>query len=189
MFEVKGAFVIDGINYLVDKAGKDGLEKVKEKLTPEDREILFSKTLLAFNWYDFNAFLRFLFAADKTLFKGEQNFVREVGLHSAASQMGGIYKALFRFASVKLFALGGSGSYSSIVRPGKMKITLLDETTLEFRLSDSPGMILNHEIYQGAIVEGILALFKVTDIKTLGHPKCIARGDDHCIFLNSFRSK
>jgi len=71
MMLAKGAGWLSHYEYFKKNFSQSDIERVKESLSEEDRQELFSKTILAVSWVKLKSIVNFLVKADKLLGKGD----------------------------------------------------------------------------------------------------------------------
>lgn len=91
MVHIKGTAVLDTLEAIKARAGKEELEKIVAKLDPEDREI-FRKPISPSSWYSCDAFARFLEADIRETAGGNEDELVKRSEKVVEKQLTGIYK-------------------------------------------------------------------------------------------------
>jgi hypothetical protein len=180
MGNVKGVAWKQSTEYLVKIGGPDVVARIIKTMGPEDQAIL-SKTILPITWLDYGAFIRFMLAADKLLGKGDYQIVRDASIYNAQKDFQGIYRIFFSLTSFKFVVTSMQKFYSQYNDPGKTSVTWDSDHSGDFTVMDYPDIPLHHELDQLPYMEECGRIAGCKNIKGT-HPKCIARGDDRCIY-------
>jgi len=184
MGNLKGAGWKATCEYLIKVGGSDALDRVKAALTPEDRAI-FSKPILPITWLDYSAFMRFMLLADKVLGKGDMQIVKDASVYSAQQDLRGIYKIFISFTSPEFIIKNVGVMWRQYYDSGSITVEGKQEKSGALKLVNFPDIPLHHDADQLPYMEECLRLSGAKNVRG-SHPKCIARGDDCCIFRFSW---
>jgi hypothetical protein len=180
MGKVKGSSWIAACEFINRKYGSQAVAKVVEKMDSKDIEIL-SQPILPITWLDYGTFIRFQVKADKILGLGDYRLMVEGGSEFGRASFNGIYKVFIRILTPS-FVLGKAAQlWRQTMDPGELTVFKETAKGVELKLTGFPDMPLHHEMHQGSFIAEIARLTGIKNVKDT-HPKCLARGDDHCIF-------
>jgi len=181
MGKMKGTGWNGNIEYLLKIAGEEGLEKVKAALSVEDRETIFSKPILPYSWIDYNVYMRFMMTADRILGNGDLSLIREATMYNARKDLTGIYKIFISFATPQVIVRNAPKVWRQYFDTGDMTVHWLGEKKVQLKLVDFSDIPLYHEIAQTDFIKEALRISGAKNV-TGTHPRCIARGDEYCIY-------
>lgn len=180
MGAVKGSAWLTFTEFLVQKSGPGAIEKVLKSLPPDDAKY-FSQKILPITWVDYAYYTRFLLQADKVCGRGDYELIRESAVFHANKDMNGLYRMFIRIATPG-FVLGKSAQlWRLMMDQGKLVVSAETPKSAELRLTEFPNIPLHHELDQLPFMEEIARMTGAKNVKS-SHPKCLARGDDHCIY-------
>ncbi len=186
MAKFKAVSVIDANEYVLEKYGPDAIEKIKAALTPEDCQVLFSRTLMPISWIDLNVVMHHLIAQDKVLGRGDFTFADELMRHIALKQINGFYKLLLKFSKPEKLIEKAPTIWGRYFDTGKLEATSVTPGAATLRLTEFPGLPLNHEHLSVPFMKELLTHAGAKHCKC-EHPKCLARGDQYCLFELSWQ--
>jgi hypothetical protein len=188
MGNIKGTGLVDAVEYFEKVGGPGGLEKVKTALNPQVRAKLFAQSLLPVSWYDYAAYMEFILTASKLLGKEKsEEVLYNMSVYQAQKVLNGVYRAFFRILTtefvLKRFAHLWRLSYDA------GDITILEDKKghIEVKLANFPDIPPRHEVENLPYFEEIMRLCHCREPKAT-HPRCIARGDDYCLFVFDWKT-
>jgi hypothetical protein len=181
MARVKGTGWKGIYEYLIKTNGTEGFERLLAALSPEDRD-LFSKGILPVSWIDYGTFVRVLLTADKVLGKGDKSWLKAAETYSAWHDLRGIYRAFISLTSPE-FVLGNIGRFwGQYFDEGQLTIAWRGEKSGALKLVNVSHMPLYHEYDHIPYMEEAFRMTQRGKNIRGTHPKCLARGDDHCLY-------
>lgn len=172
----KGAF-----NYLVKEYGEDALDRIKENLSDEDRYTIFHQPILPTTWVDYGAYVRFMLKADQVLGSGDHRLIRAATKYNARQDLGGIYRIFISFVSPATIIKNAAKVYGRYFDTGKMSVADKNDKSMSLWLEEYPDVPRYHEIPQTSFIEEALTISGCHNAQGT-HPKCMARGDSHCVY-------
>ncbi|MCD4813542.1 hypothetical protein K8S19_07610 [bacterium] len=180
MGNVKASRWIDCHEYLVKEFGPRCDEKILADLSPEDQAV-FQKEILPFQWLDYGAYLRYVFAADKVMGKGDNNLVALSSRYTARKHFSGIYRIFISVASPQFVLKRSARVWRQYFDVGTIETLEAADKHVLAKLTGYPDIPLNHDLSHIPFMEEILTMCGAKNPKGK-HPKCQARGDDHCLW-------
>jgi hypothetical protein len=181
MGKMKGTGWKGNIDYILEVAGEEGLERVKAELSEEDRHKIFGQPILPYSWIDYNAYMRFMMLADKMLGQGDLAFFKAATMYNARKDLTGIYKIFISFASPKVILRNSAKVWHQYFDSGDMSVELMEDKKVNLKLVEFPDIPLHHDVAQTDFIKEALRISGAKNVQGT-HPKCIARGDEHCIY-------
>lgn len=180
MGQVKATRFLDVKEYLAQEYGQAGLEKLFKALTPED-QVIFSKPITAVAWIDYSAYMRYVLKADKVLGRGDGQLVTETARYACQKQFKGIYKFFISFTTPEFVLKRVSQVWRQFHSQGTLTLDKIGHGMGVLKLVDFPDIPLYHDLSHTPYMAEILRLSSAKNVRGL-HPKCIARGDECCLF-------
>ncbi|MBN1595650.1 hypothetical protein JW933_06975 [candidate division FCPU426 bacterium] len=181
MGRMKGTGWRGNIDYILEVAGEEGLDKVKEALSEEDRRLIFSQPILPYSWLDYNAYMRFMMLADTILGKGDLEFFKAATMYNARKDLTGIYRIFISFASPKMVLRNAAKVWRQYFDEGEMSVLWQGDNKVQLQLVDFPDIPLHHDIAQTDFIKEAIRIAGAKNVVGT-HPRCIARGDAHCLY-------
>jgi hypothetical protein len=181
MAKFKAVSVLDANEYILAKYGPEALEKVKAALSEEDQKVLFARNLMPITWIDVNTVLRHLIAQDQVLGGGDFTYAEAMMRHIALKQINGFYRLLLRFSKPESLIEKAPQIWSRYFDTGNLTVEAIQTGSASLKLTEFPDLPLHHEQLSIPFMKEILAQAGAKNC-TCQHPKCIARGDQHCLF-------
>ena len=177
---LKGTGWLSIKEFYENKIGSDGVQKVVRALSAEDQAAL-SKLVLPSTWFSYDAFVHFLLKAEEVHGTKDKTLMAEANRYAARKDFGGIYKALISFMNPNWVLKSSAMLYHAFYSEGELVVEKYDKDAKEVyvRLSDFPTVPLYHEFETTPYSEELLRMSGCKNPKG-SHPKCMARGDDHC---------
>lgn len=166
--------------YFVERFGEDAVGKVLASMSGEDRGAL-SAPILNISWIHDGAFIRFLLAADRVLGQGDQQLAKESVRYEVRKSFGGIYKIFLAVSTPQFLISNAANVWRQYHDTGKVSVRTVDKKKVQVQISEYPDIPLHHEIDHGTTFEELASLCGVKN-SVCTQPKCIARGDDRCLF-------
>ncbi len=186
MGQLKGTRFLDVKEYLALEYGQAGLERLFKALTPED-QAFFSRPITAISWIDYGAYMRYVLKADKVLGKGDTQLITETAKYACQKQFKGIYKFFISFTTPEFVLKRVTQVWRQFHSQGTLTLDKSGPGLGVLKLVDFPDIPLYHDLSHTPYMAEILRLSSAKNVKG-SHPKCIARGDDHCLFSFSWDS-
>jgi hypothetical protein len=179
---VKGTAWSATYDYYLNRFGREGIQKVLNALSAEDRE-LFSKHILPVMWLNYGAFMRFVLTVDQVLGKGDRQLVKDASVYNAQRDLHGVYKMFISFTSPDVLIRSVPAFYRQMLNRGSMTAQYdRDAKRGSLKLVDFPDMPLYHEFDHLPYFEECFRLSRGGKNIRGSHPKCIARGDPYCLY-------
>ena len=179
MAKVKGSAVGATVAYLRIKLGDDGFARLVGTL-PEQERTPFAKPVLESTWYEFDAMLALMRAAEgKVPLPPGRSLAWDMGRASADRGLNSVYRMFFKLADVSFICRKAASLYPALYDSGEMSLVANDAKSAAIRITgfDQPSK----EFCDRAMgwMERTLELTGVKGIR-MDHPTCAARGDAHC---------
>jgi hypothetical protein len=182
MGKIKGVEFNDAYEYFLKNAGNTGMEKVKAALAPAVRESLFSKgSILAVEWYDYAAYVNFVFTAVKILGNNQPDFLYNMAVYQAQKLYNGPWKLFFKILSPSFVIKKAAQFWRLSYDSGDVTILICTKDHVSFKVTNFPDIPKDHELEQIPFFEELMRVSNCREPHAT-HPKCIARGDDCCLF-------
>ena len=186
---IKGRGLSGLLRYTKTKVGEEGLKKVLDKLSEEDKAI-FSRRVDSSEWYSFKTYVNLLVIIDKELGKGDLRLCEDIGRWSAERDIEAVYKIYTKNDSFKdpiTLETAPQVMWKNYYDQGDMVFPEIpksrDETApIRARILDFPDAAKpNCSLLGGWICR---ALEIISDVKVaVTEVKCRADGDEYCEFL------
>lgn len=181
MGKIKGTGWLGIYDYFVNTYGIDRVERVISTLSQEEQVALTGELILPISWVDLGAYMHFLIAADRILGKGDFELIKKANAYSANKDIRGIYKIFTNFVSPRFIIRNAGKLWSRYFDQGKLVLIREEKKGMTLKLTDFPDIPLHHELDQQSFMEECYRISGGKNIQGT-HPKCIARGDDCCLF-------
>jgi hypothetical protein len=178
---IKGTSWLHVISHLKNNFSEADIERLKNQLLPCDREHLFEKKIFELSWVDFGAYMRFSYLADKLLGQGNNQLIKDIEFSAVRKHSRGIYKFLFSLLSWKFVVKKAGSVWRTYFNSGQMETLNETKTSITLKLTDFPDIPLGHEKFQEYYLEELMRLCGIKN-PVSRHTKCIARGDDCCLY-------
>ncbi len=182
MAKVKGSAIKASLVYLHDHLDETGFSRVMDELEPGLKE-LFEGPILLSNWYEFNALTELMkHAASYPTGFTDRSIAWEMGRFSAEYGLKSIYRIFFRVADPGYIIRKASQVFAGYYSSGAMEVEKSQKGLAVLRLSDfdEPNELFCDRVR--GWMERTLELCGAKNC-TVGHPKCMARGDTHCEYV------
>jgi hypothetical protein len=181
MSAVKGTAWLTFQEFLESKFGKDAHARVLAGLGREDAKSL-SQKILPIAWVEYGAYTRYLLKADQVLGRGDHALIREGAVYHAQKDMKGLYRMFLRIATPGFVLARSAQLWGLMMDSGVLTVDTQTPASVELKLTDFKDMPRHHELDQLPFMEEIARMTGVVNVRS-GHPKCLARGDDHCRYV------
>ena len=181
MAAVKGTAWLTLKSFLSERSGADAMARVLARLGPSDAEAL-RRNSLPGSWGDYGADTRVLLAADDVLGRGDRTLIRDSAVHHARKDMRGIYRMFIRVATPG-FVIGRAAKlWRLIIDSGELRVVRQTPKGVDLELTNIEGVPPHHELDQLPFMEEIARMTGAKNVQAT-HPKCLARGDDRCVYI------
>ncbi len=180
---VRGAAYLSARGFIEDCYGADGLARVFETLTADERGTIDRVNDRA-EWYPFDTWLRLVGATDSVLGTGDLELVRRGGHWGAVRDLGTMFPDLAINGTPNDLVELASRFWSSYYDGGRAEAVVTDEAdTAVFEVIDYPTP---HELHCNRVVGWIGGAYEHIGIEVvMTMPRCRARGDDRCLYIAS----
>jgi hypothetical protein len=182
MSNTRGVGVLGALEYFDKIGGAEGKEKMRTVLSKEDFELFYSGSFGALDWVNYPAYIRLLLAADKVLGNNDQVLIRESSKYEAQKSFSGIYGIFLSIISPRFVINKSSMLWKKYYDSGDLTVTNIHKNDSTVIITDFPDIPLHHDISTLAYMEEALILSGCKNVRGK-HSKCIARGDDCCLFF------
>jgi hypothetical protein len=145
MSNIKGTGWLSCVEYMEKTFGAGSVEKVKQAMSREDQAVL-AKKILHISWMDYGLYLRFLFAADKLLGKGDFQVILDANVYGAQKDMQGIYKLFISFISPETILKNAGQLWKQYYDAGEMHADIISSKEARLTLTNFPGIPLASRI-------------------------------------------
>jgi len=159
---------------------QEGLDKVFLGLTLED-QLLFAREIEPVSWIDYGAYLRYIFLADKILGNGDHQLLTRSAEYACEKQFSGMYKFLISFVNPRFVLKRVAQVWRQFHSDGEFSFENIGEKEGQLVLIDFPDIPLHHELSHIPYMKKVMEMSSAQNVQ-INHPKCMARGDDHCLF-------
>lgn len=178
---LKGSGWLINFEFVKKTFGEEAHNKIIEQLSPADQAEL-KKTMIAATWGpDFSIFMRYIKLVDKVYGKGDLAVLKQAASNHLKRDLG-LYTLFFKVLKPAMVINNMPKLWRTYFNPpGTVTVEHLSEKHFQVKLTGFENMVADHEIYHGAYIEEVLKQYKFNN-PVLSHPKCLARGDDHCLF-------
>lgn len=181
MGNLKGSGWLGALALIKEKAGTEGLERVKAKLSEDDRALIFGKPILPVSWLDYGAYIRCMLVADQVIGTGSKALLAEAAHFAAEKNLKGLYRFLIAISSPQGAIAKAPLIWRQYHDVGTITIVATGKGFVDVKLTDWPDIPLYHDISHGAFMETAVEIAGGRNVRHT-HPTCIARGDQFCLF-------
>ena len=136
---VKGATILSSINYVKDKFGDAGLDKIKKSLTDEEKEIL-SGIILQSNWYPFELYLNLTQKIDMLLGIGDLSVSKDLGKYEAENDLKTIYRIFYVLGSPEFIIKQSAKVFGTYFDGGDLRIASSGKNDVTAELYNFPSL-------------------------------------------------
>ncbi|MEW6515546.1 MAG: hypothetical protein AB1439_01395 [candidate division FCPU426 bacterium] len=180
MGNVKATRWLDVQEFIAKTYGSDGVRSVLDSLAPED-QALWRQKIVPVMWLDYGAYLRYMFAADKVLGKGDYSLIDASARYTARKHFSGIYKFFISLTSPHFVIKRAAQVWRQYFDVGKMEVIEEKDHLSILQLSEYPDIPLNHEFSHTPFMEELVRMSNGKNPRGK-HPKCMARKDEYCLW-------
>lgn len=184
MQQVKGAVLKSRLGFVEQHFGPDGVRRVLESLTPEDRRSL--ELLFTSNWYPFELGTRLDDAIVRVLGGGRPELFERLGAASAQRNLGSIHSSYLTPGDPQVFLANAPAIYAAYYETGRR----------EYRATGpKSGVLTTHgaEAYSAADCLTVIGWYRqalemcgATGVKVV-EEECRARGGSVCRYRVSWQ--
>ncbi len=137
--KVKGIVIESSIDYIKEKFGDDGIQKIISQLTPEEKT-LFQFGICKAMWYEVDFHIHITDLILKTFYPDQEpvKILREIGAFTAEHDQNSIKKIVYRLGTPVFMAHFGSWNFNRFYDVGKIKVLKSDSGTLILIADDLP---------------------------------------------------
>ena len=136
---VKGSAILSSINYIKDKFGDAGLDKIKENLTDDEREIL-SDIILQPIWYPIKLYVSLTHKIDSILGIGDLSTAKDLGKYEAEHDLKTIYRIFYVLGSPEFIIKQSAKLFTTYFEDGDLRIAESDKNNAIAELYDFPSL-------------------------------------------------
>ena len=136
---VKGSAIISSINFIKDKFGDEGLDKIKESLTDKEREIL-SEIILQPIWYPLDLYVNLTHKIDSILGTGDLSIAKDIGKYEAEHDLKTIYRIFYVLGSPEFIIKQAAKIFSTYFQDGDLRIAESDKNNAIAELYNFPSL-------------------------------------------------
>jgi hypothetical protein len=180
MGNVRGTGWKNNEKFILEQYSRVGYERIVAALGEKDQEI-FLHNAGHLKWLDCGAFMRFMLAADKVVGQGDMEVVKAASIYCARKDLGGLYKVFIAMTSPRVILRNATQLWGKYYDCGEMTMVYEKEKSAGLKLTNFPDVPLYHEFN---LIPYMLEAGRFAGaVNPQGtHSKCMARGDDHCLF-------
>lgn len=135
--KVKGTAIKSTLNFILKKYGNEGLNKIREALDENEREIL-SPVFIYAKWYPAEVLIKLTQSVVDIFNQGDENIAFEMGKFSAEEGLNIIYKAFYKLGSPQFIMRKAAPIYSTYFSVGKFIVTSSTSASATARLEGFP---------------------------------------------------
>jgi len=175
---VKGSAIIPGYSYIEKHYGKEGLDKIMERMDPKDGEPLKEK-LLAGKWYPYTSFVGLLRATDDLYGKGNNEFIMDLAILSAKEGLSTFYKFFVKVGKPKATIKRTQKIWDSYFNFGKFEIVENEDGHAIFKIHDLPDKRKEFCMAMTGWTKGAMELAGGSNVQVREN-RCACLGDKYC---------
>ena len=180
MTQMRGVGMLTFQKYLREYYGPTAVDRVTAAMNAKDQEALSVRPVNT-SWIGYDLYVRFMIQADRTLARGELRLLEESGVFGANTDLSGVYKIFISFTSPQFIIDRAERVWRQYFDRGQLKVVTHDKNHVTLEIRDVPDMPRHHDVYHLGYMSQCLVMSGAKDVKG-DHPRCMARGDDHCAF-------
>lgn len=181
MPSLKGSAWLFNLNFIKERFGNEGFEKVLGKMTPEEQAPLRAPILDAVWGPDFMLYMRFILLADELLGRGDKALIHEVAALQFRRDTK-LYSVFFKFMTPELVLRTVPLVWQIYFKPaGRTDFKMVGEKHGEYRVFDFNPMPRHHEHFHSSYLEQILIHCGYKQYR-VSHPQCLGRGNSECLW-------
>jgi len=185
------------LKYAKIKWGEEGLKKVLDSLSKEDRAI-FDKKIDPLEWYPFSTYVNVLVVIDKVFGKGDLSVCKDIGIWSAERDLAAVFNLYTKgiFKNPSTLKTAPHVMWTNYYSKGDMVFseipTVIDipEVKATARIIDFPDAAKpNCRLLEGWIQSVFQHVVEDARIFTATEIKCRVDGDEYCEYLGVLKRK
>jgi len=185
------------LKYAKIKGGEEGLKKVLDSLSKEDRAI-FDKKISASEWYPFSTYVNLLIIIDKVFGKGDLSVCKDIGLWSAERDLAAVFNLYTKgiFKNPSTLKTAPHVMWTNYYSKGDMVFSEIptsvdiSEVKANARVVDFPDAAKsNCRLLEGWIESVIQNIVEDAGKVTTTEIKCRVNRDEYCEFLGVLTRK
>ena len=161
--EQKAAMMINRIDFIKDRFGDDGLADVLAALR-EDQRVRLTQPLLSSQWLSMDTSADFLEAVLKTVAKGDEQVIVEMGRFSAEKALSGIYRMFVKFGSASFIIGRGAAVFRTMFNGGQSKAESLGPKEA---LWTSEGFTTHHRLIEVVMYGWMIRALELSGAKNV----------------------
>jgi kynurenine formamidase len=179
MTKLKALSVIQSREYVMEKHGLDGVERVKSVMKRESRDIVYSEHLLPTDWVDVRYGVDHARGYDIAFGLGDGREAARMIRELTAKHLAGLYRSVLATSDPHTILERSSRLWPRYYDQGESQIILLGDTHAVKRILGCPDLPRHHDWLLSPYYEELLRHCRVKDI-VLKHTQCVANGADVC---------
>ena len=148
---------------------------------PEASRPAFARSIVASEWYPYDAFTGLVRAIDRIQGRGDLAFVRELGRGAAVRDLGTTFRIISAVASPKFLIERGHVFWSKYCDTGRLVLDASQETSFRGRLEGFPDIDPAHCLLIEGWLEGLGEALGAVGMASR-QLACVHRGDAACEF-------
>lgn len=177
------------LKYIKIKAGEEGLEKILNKLSEEDRAI-FSDRIHPGQWYPFKTYVNILTLVDQELGKGDLSVCKDIGRWSAERDLRVVFKLYTAdtFKDLNILKTAPHVMWKGYYDQGDMEFPEIPRTdylkSISAKIIDFPDAAKpNCRLLEGWIEKAVHIISGERVTGTVTEVKCRVDGHEYCEFF------
>ncbi|MBN1594542.1 hypothetical protein JW933_01315 [candidate division FCPU426 bacterium] len=176
---LKGSAWTINFQFIKERFGADALEKIFEKMSPEDQAAL-RKPIVDVVWgADFSVYMRFILLADQIYGKNDKALIRDTAKNQFMRDTK-LYSWFFKVLNPNIVCKISPALWATYFKPcGKFEYHQLGEKHGEFYLTGFDNMPLFHDVHHTQYMTELLTHCGAKNASVV-HTKCTAKGDASC---------
>ena len=119
--KVKGTAILSTLEFIELKFGKDAINKIREKLSPEECEVL-DGAIIQPVWYPFSLYVNLTKYMDQIYGISDLSLAKEMGSWAAAHDLKTIYKLFYKIGSPSFIIKRATKVFTTYFESGELKI-------------------------------------------------------------------
>ena len=134
---VKGSAIISTLEYIKDKYGDAILEKIKAKLSQEERDIV-EGAIVQPTWYPFSIYINLTKYMDMICGVGDLTLAKEIGRWAADHDLKTIYRVFYMLGSPQFIIKKASSVFATYFDEGSFNVVSEGKGQVTVELVDFP---------------------------------------------------
>ncbi|MGC4114509.1 MAG: hypothetical protein QM765_07835 [Myxococcales bacterium] len=176
---MKGVAMVHFREYVLKRAGEEGLEEIAATLSPAASKMLTQPA--ACDWYELAPVVEIEHALVNKFFNGDITAVAQLGEFDAVESISRIYRILFRFLDPATLVKKSSQLWSRYYDRGELKVDQLGPRRLAVHVTGhAPRELIHCHEFRG----GLLGCIRVCGFDTgrVEHSACVLSGAPACTY-------